>query len=292
MPGFRFHIALSDFLQSLRAVPRGGDVDLLFWGPSALESVANPLPSPLMRTKSLALTVTLLALSALNPQLSTCFAATRTWDGGGANNNWSTAANWDAAAAAGDDLVFPGGAGVDATSLSNTNDFTTVTPFKSITISGTNYTLRGNTIILTNGITHTSGGTNTVAAGIQLGQDETFTATAASGRLIVSGAVVLNGHSLSNNANTGAIEISGAIATVGNVIKNGAGTLRFSGSGNNTYSGDTQVNDGLLELSKTAGTLAISGALIIGDGSGAVGSAVGRLFASNQISDTSAVSIK
>src|SRR5262249_24637762 len=34
-----------------------------------------------------------------------------TWDGGGADNNWSTAANWvgDVAPHAGDDLVFPSG---------------------------------------------------------------------------------------------------------------------------------------------------------------------------------------
>src|SRR5262249_57360237 len=38
--------------------------------------------------------------------------ATRVWDGGGADANWTTAANWagDVAPGAGDDLVFVGGA--------------------------------------------------------------------------------------------------------------------------------------------------------------------------------------
>jgi len=41
---------------------------------------------------------------------SSAFAATKTWTGGGSNDNFSTAANWSdtAAPVAGDDLVFPG----------------------------------------------------------------------------------------------------------------------------------------------------------------------------------------
>ena len=37
------------------------------------------------------------------------FSAVKTWDGGGADANWQTAANWvgDIAPVAGDDLVFP-----------------------------------------------------------------------------------------------------------------------------------------------------------------------------------------
>src|SRR5262245_12819137 len=48
--------------------------------------------------------------------------ATRVWDGGGANNQWATAANWvgDVAPATGDDLVFPGGA-QQATSVNNSS---------------------------------------------------------------------------------------------------------------------------------------------------------------------------
>lgn len=40
------------------------------------------------------------------------FAATKTWDGGGADANWTTAANWstDIAPVAGDDLIFPAAA--------------------------------------------------------------------------------------------------------------------------------------------------------------------------------------
>src|SRR5207302_4935009 len=72
-------------------------------------------------------------------------ATVRTWDGGGADNNWSTAANWagNIAPVAGDDLVFPANASVDATSLTSTNNFPANTAFRSITFQAgsTNYVL-------------------------------------------------------------------------------------------------------------------------------------------------------
>ena len=50
--------------------------------------------------------IILLILSVFSTSL--LIAATKTWDGGGADNNWTTAANWDAnvAPSAGDALVF------------------------------------------------------------------------------------------------------------------------------------------------------------------------------------------
>ena len=70
---------------------------------------------------------------------------TRTWTGAGTDNNWTTPANWGGTAPLpGDDLVFPAG----AARLSNTNDFPAATSFTSITISGTGYTLSGNSVAL------------------------------------------------------------------------------------------------------------------------------------------------
>src|SRR5262249_11630519 len=59
-------------------------------------------------------------------------AVTRTWDGGGADDNWTTAANWvgDFAPAPGDDLVFTG-----TLRLTPNNDFPANTPFRSITFN-------------------------------------------------------------------------------------------------------------------------------------------------------------
>src|SRR5205085_5588729 len=88
-----------------------------------------------------------LRLLALESRLAPAVAA---WDGGGADDRWTTAANWagDVAPAPGDDLVFPSG----AARLANVNDFPAVTTFGHISLNGYNYQITGNTIALTNGI--------------------------------------------------------------------------------------------------------------------------------------------
>ena len=55
------------------------------------------------------MTPTTLRLDRLETRLAPAVA---TWDGGGPDNNWTTAANWvgDVAPQPGDDLVFPQGA--------------------------------------------------------------------------------------------------------------------------------------------------------------------------------------
>lgn len=64
-------------------------------------------------------------------------AATAIWTGTGADNKWSTPANWEGetAPSAEDDLVFPSGANQSA----NENDFPVGTSFHSITISGSDF---------------------------------------------------------------------------------------------------------------------------------------------------------
>ena len=233
-----------------------------------------------------------IALMVLALQAPWAGAATRTWDGGGADNNWTTAANWDAAIAPGDNLLFPGGAGVDATSLNNTNDLLGTTTFGSITISGTNYTLRGSTVALTNGINHSSGGTNTIDLGLAVDGNQTFACSAASGQLVFTGVgISFNGENVTNNV-VGRIHISNGFTGTGNLVKSGTGTLRLLGGTASVIPTITiTVSDGLLELSKVAGQTAIPGALVIGDGAGANNSAIVRLLAANQIADTSTVTL-
>src|SRR5262245_20527552 len=76
--------------------------------------------------------------------------AVATWDGGGANANWTTAANWvgDVAPNPADYLVFPQG----PLKLTNVNDFPAGTAFNSIAI-GPNYVMTGNAVALTAGLT-------------------------------------------------------------------------------------------------------------------------------------------
>jgi autotransporter-associated beta strand protein len=86
--------------------------------------------------------------------------AIATWDGGGANNLWMTAANWvgDVAPNSGDDLVFP----ASAARLTNTNDFAAGTAFNSLAITGGGYTIGGNGVTLTDGVTANIGGNSTL----------------------------------------------------------------------------------------------------------------------------------
>ncbi|MEP6705839.1 MAG: hypothetical protein ABJB34_13615, partial [Acidobacteriota bacterium] len=60
-------------------------------------------------TSQLTLMKILLLAALLVVSSTNVFSAVRTWDGGGADTNWQTAANWsaDVAPAANDDLVFP-----------------------------------------------------------------------------------------------------------------------------------------------------------------------------------------
>jgi fibronectin-binding autotransporter adhesin len=84
--------------------------------------------------------------------------------------------------------------------------------------------------------------------------------------------------------------ITGTAAGAG-LTKTGAGTLQFSGGTTaNDYTGPTSVNDGTLNLNKTAGTNAVAGDLVVGDGAGASPDVV-SLLAANQIADTSNVTV-
>jgi autotransporter-associated beta strand protein len=216
-------------------------------------------------------------------------AATRTWDGS-SSGNWATGANWAGGTAptAGDDLVFPTG----VTQLVMTNNFSPNRAFNSITILGVNYILRGNPIILTNGVrTGNSSAANALDTDVELRGNQTFYVTNQSASLL------LRATNLNLNANTltvnglGRTEISNSISGSGGVIKLGANVLEFYGSQPNTYTGSTTVSEGTLQLNKSAGVSAIAGALGIGDGAGGAASDVVELLAANQIGNSVTVSI-
>ena len=154
-------------------------------------------------------------------------SATKTWTGAAGNANWQTAANWGGTApVAGDDLVFPAG----AAKLSNTNNFANGMTFNSITISGTGYTLAGNSIVLgAGGISATAAASsNTVSIAISLAATRTVSVSDSAATLILGGIV------------------SGA----GGVTKNGAGTLALSAV--NTFTGLTTVSAGTLDVRNNA----------------------------------------
>ena len=163
-------------------------------------------------------------------------AATRTWDGGGSDANWQTAANWvdDIAPIPNDDLVFP----ATAAQFSTNNNFFLLTSFNSITIEGGNYTVSGSLMRLSNGISALAG-THTINIPITLNGPQTFTTgTAATVTLLAvslgSGTLTIGG--------SGIVGI-GLISGSGSITKNGVGIGAVLASGG--FPGPLFIDDGV-----------------------------------------------
>ncbi len=79
-----------------------------------------------------------------------CVPAAATWTGGGADNKWSTAANWagNHAPAPGDDVVFPAG----AARLDSVNDSVVAFVLASLSVTGAGYQISGNAVTVSGGI--------------------------------------------------------------------------------------------------------------------------------------------
>lgn len=225
--------------------------------------------------------------------------ATDYWTGAGAaanlanpNDNWSDPLNWkgQVAPSAGDTLVF----GTGTAAKVATNDFAPGTTFNAIQISGDGYVLQGNAVQLTGGVSN-SFGIATLAFNITLGADQTFT-DAAGSSLIVAGSVNNGGHLWTVNPNGG-----GTISFTGKTISGSGGLLvegdGFSGkfflqdSAPDSFTGTTTITDAAVIFLDGAQGHAIAGNLVIGDGPGPVENDVVHLAASNQIANTSAVTV-
>ena len=177
----------------------------------------------------------------------------RTWDGGGADNNWTTIANWagNVAPAAGDHLVFAGN-----TQRSSVNDFPTGTLFDDITFEsggGIGYScLSGNGISLSpqNGVAINSEmGSGYIGMPITLDSASTFVVSSSGGLCFGSTATIdTNGYLLTVDiSNNSALnDWLGNVIGSGGLTKIGDGTLILDGA--NTYTGLTTVVGGTLEL--------------------------------------------
>ena len=185
------------------------------------------------------------------------FSVTKTWDGGGADANWNTAANWstDVAPVAGDDLVFPAAALQQA----NNNNFFFLTSFRTITVEGGAYTFGGNPIRLTNGLTVTTG-TQTFNFAITLGGAQTFLADTGATVTVV---ILSVGSSALTIDGAGIVGI-GLISGSGSVTKNGTGAggiITATG-----FSGSITLNDGIfiVDANIPNSQVAIQGAIPTG----------------------------
>ncbi|MFN7140000.1 MAG: hypothetical protein ACK4UN_11760, partial [Limisphaerales bacterium] len=108
---------------------------------------------------------------------------TRIWDGEGADDNWSTAANWNGAApASGDSLVFNG-----TNRQFNNNDITDLM-VPTITFNNGGFQLAGNKVTVTDGITNLEGN-NAFVGGLNW-----FTASTKAWNISAGSEVALNNY--------------------------------------------------------------------------------------------------
>ena len=165
-------------------------------------------------------------------------AAVKTWDGGGADDNWRTAANWvnDVAPVSGDDLVFP----AIAAKYTSSNNLTLFSTVRSMTFEGGNYTISGSPLLLSQGIVVIDGN-QAINLVISLTTSQTFSATNSTAVGVVA-AALLGTNTLTIDG-AGGIGL-GLISGSGQFVKNGAGgALISSASG---YSGQITENQGIL----------------------------------------------
>jgi autotransporter-associated beta strand protein len=210
----------------------------------------------------------------------------QTWDGGGANNNWSTAANWNPDGVPVNNgtanLVFAGNVrtsniidvslDVNSLTFSNTAGLFAMSGASPLTIRG-------------GGITNNDTQQQLLAAVITLGASQTW--TAASGPLYFDGSVNTGGFLLTvsgSSATTMLAQLTGS----GGLTKSGTGMLTLGDPENNTYTGDTTVQAGMLVLNKATADAAIRSDLFIGGGGGA---ATVRLDADSQILATAGLQV-
>lgn len=88
----------------------------------------------------------------------------------------------------------------------------------------------------------------------------------------------------STQSSGGNLTIKSEITNASSLVKSGPGVLKIFGATSNTYTGDTIMNGGTLELGKTAGLNAIGGNLIVNAGDV-------FLVAANQIGDSSNITV-
>ncbi|MGH2462229.1 MAG: hypothetical protein ACRDFZ_01210, partial [Candidatus Limnocylindria bacterium] len=196
----------------------------------------------------LAIVVFVVAAGAPSPARG----AVRTWDGGGADNNWNTPANWssDLVPLAADTAVF------DGTSVKNATINVPVSVLGMAINAG-----------YTGTITQAPANTLTVGASAFAQADGTFSGGTAA--ITVNGAFTLSGGSFTST--TGTFTVTGAFTKSGGSFAHNGGTVAFSTSSVTIDLGGTETfnNVSFLSATKTiaAGTtLVVTGTLNLAGG--------------------------
>ncbi|HJT81001.1 MAG TPA: autotransporter-associated beta strand repeat-containing protein, partial [Chthoniobacterales bacterium] len=191
-------------------------------------SISSTFPSIYRRLAFVAV----LSLSVFFSVCPPVKAATRTWDGGGADALWDTILNWDndALPANGDIIVF--GSAFSSGSTISLNGNRTVGSLQINTITG--FSLTNSTLTLGSGdITRVDAvGTEadqTISSNIALGADGNW-----------------------NIAGSGNFTVSGIVSGARKLTKLGAGTLILSGA--NTFTGEFSASAGTVGLGNDSAT--------------------------------------
>lgn len=190
----------------------------------------NPRPNKIMkhnRTKKYCglAVATLLLGGALSAS-----AATPTWNGNGADDNWTTGGNWSPLApVAGNSLIFEG-----LNRPTPYNDFVAGTAFGGLTFStaAIPFTLGGNAIELNGNLLNSSASPQEIDLAIVITNAVTFDTGGAD------------------------VTVGGTISGAGSLTKLGTSSLILS---NKTYTGGTTVSNGLLVVNSDNGNYTMSG---------------------------------
>jgi len=182
----------------------------------------------------------------------------RVWDGGGGDNNWTTAANWvgDVAPQPDEALRFAAGAARTA----NNNNFPLNTTFRTLLIEG-GYTLGGNGLQLSGDLKANISGSSTLNLPIRLLNDSDFATLIelqGPGSLVVAGNLtIVDSTQLTlrrvdpTGAFIGTLDIAAILMDAGatsiGVFVEGGGKTRFT-TGTRNYDLPTEVTHGILDI--------------------------------------------